>query len=86
MAGSAKNAYHTKYVGYYAKRDLISCAALRKGVFTAGAAMIIISLALLISFYWARSKPATANGGGWQKHTNEAAEVGMTEHPVNSNI
>nr|AEX55242.1 unknown [Allium sativum] len=76
IAGSARNAYHTKYVGYYAKKDLSSCATLRKGVFAASAAMILISLISLLSYYHSYAK---ADTGGWVKHQNDS-EVGMAEH------
>ncbi|XP_072964924.1 uncharacterized protein [Typha angustifolia] len=76
VAGSARNAYHTKYLGYYAKRDLQSCAALRKGVFAAAAAMVLISLVASLVYYWSYSRAST---GGWVKHRNEGG-VGMTDY------
>ena len=76
IAGSARNAYHTKYVGYYVKKDLSSCAALRKGVFAAAAAMVLISLVSLLLFYWSYAK---ADTGGWVKHQNDVG-VGMSEY------
>lgn len=72
VAGSARNAYHTKYRGYFGARDL-SCATLRKGVFSAAAALVLASLVGSLVYYWAHSK---ADTGGWQKHRNEG--VGMT--------
>lgn len=72
VAGSARNAYHTKYRGYFGASDL-SCATLRKGVFSAGAALVLVSLVASLVYYWAHSK---ADTGGWQKHRNEG--VGMT--------
>ncbi|KAL5726538.1 hypothetical protein ACHQM5_009576 [Ranunculus cassubicifolius] len=72
LAGSAKNAYHTKYRGYFGAQD-ISCSTLRKGVFSAGAALSFVSLVGSLVYYWAHSR---ADTGGWQKHTNEG--VGMT--------
>ncbi|MQL79840.1 hypothetical protein Taro_012297 [Colocasia esculenta] len=68
LAGSARNAYHTKYLGYYAKHDLLSCAALRKGIFAASAALILISLVASLAYYWVHS---LADAAGWQKHRNE---------------
>ncbi|KAF5945516.1 hypothetical protein HYC85_015744 [Camellia sinensis] len=43
LAGSARNAYHTKYRGIFRGQDL-SCATLRKGVFAAGAALTLLSM------------------------------------------
>lgn len=71
LAGSARNAYHTKYRGVLGG-DL-SCATLRKGVFAAAAALSLFSLTGSILYYWAHSK---ADTGGWQKHHNEG--IGMT--------
>ncbi|KAJ0962677.1 hypothetical protein J5N97_027799 [Dioscorea zingiberensis] len=68
IAGSARNAYHTKYVGYYLRKDLTSCASLRKGVFAAASALILISMAASILTYWSHTK---ANTGGWVKHQND---------------
>lgn len=67
IAGSARNAYHTKYRGIFGGQDL-SCATLRKGVFAAGAAMVLLSMVSSILYYSAHSK---ADTGGWVKHQNE---------------
>uniref|UniRef100_A0A1D1YGC8 Fiber protein Fb34 n=1 Tax=Anthurium amnicola TaxID=1678845 RepID=A0A1D1YGC8_9ARAE len=75
VAGSARNAYHTKYLGYYLRHDLTSCAALRKGVFGAAAALILLSLVASLVYYWVHSLADTA---GWQKHRNEG-DLGMTD-------
>lgn len=72
LAGSAKNAYHTKYRGVF-KVDHVSCSTLRKGVFAAGAALTLLSLLGSVLYYWIHSK---ADTGGWQKHQNEG--LGMT--------
>lgn len=72
LAGSARNAYHTKYRGIFGA-DNLSCATLRKGVFAAGAALTLLSLVGSIFFYWLHSK---ADTGGWHKHREEG--VGMT--------
>ncbi|OWM68024.1 uncharacterized protein LOC116201817 [Punica granatum] len=71
LAGSARNAYHTKYRGFFGG-DHLSCATLRKGVFAAAAAMTLLSLVGSVFFYWLHSK---ADTGGWQKHREEG--VGM---------
>lgn len=76
LAGSARNAYHTKYLGYYLKRDLSSCAALRKGVFAAAAAFVLVSMVASLLFYWSYSK---ADTGGWVRHQNEGG-IGMAEY------
>ncbi|MCL7044190.1 hypothetical protein MKW94_005231 [Papaver nudicaule] len=72
LAGSAKNAYHTKYIADYNLPNF-SCATLRKGVFAAAAALTLISMVGSILYYWSHTK---ADTGGWQKHTNEG--LGMT--------
>ncbi|KAF9677373.1 hypothetical protein SADUNF_Sadunf08G0100900 [Salix dunnii] len=72
LAGSARNAYHTKYRGFFHQHDL-SCATLRRGVFAAGAALTLLSLIGSVLYYWAHSR---ADTGGWEKHQNEG--VGMT--------
>ena len=75
LAGAARNAYHTKYVGDFIKKDLSSCATLRKGIFAAAAALILVSLLSALSYCWAYSK---SDPTGWQKHENEG-EVGMAD-------
>ncbi|KAJ1380781.1 hypothetical protein SESBI_45748 [Sesbania bispinosa] len=45
LAGSARNAYHTKYRGYFGMHDL-SCATLRKGVFAAGGFDLVLNVGL----------------------------------------
>ncbi|XP_052184119.1 uncharacterized protein LOC127796162 [Diospyros lotus] len=71
LAGSARNAYHTKYRATFRVQDL-SCATLRKGVFAAGAALTLLSMLGSVLYYWAYSK---ANTGGWQKHHNEGLDM-----------
>ncbi|GLT91864.1 hypothetical protein SLE2022_097300 [Rubroshorea leprosula] len=77
LAGSAKNAYHTKYRGIFHADDL-SCATLRKGVFAAGAALTLLSLFGSIFYYWAHSK---ADTGGWEKHQNEGLVLSTSSFP-----
>jgi len=72
LAGSAKNAYHTKYRALF-KVEHLSCATLRKGVFAAGAALTLLSLLGSVLYYWAHAR---ADTGGWEKHQNEG--LGMT--------
>lgn len=85
LAGSTRNAYHTRYKGFFGAKDL-SCATLRKGVFAAGAALTLMSLVGSLFYYWTHSK---ADTGGWEKHRSEG--LGMTpsdyqhhEQPANN--
>ncbi|XP_021754806.1 uncharacterized protein LOC110720112 [Chenopodium quinoa] len=50
LAGSARNAYHTKYRSFYEDRAP-SCETLRKGVFAAGAAFTFFT-AIVSNFYY----------------------------------
>ncbi|KAK3031584.1 hypothetical protein RJ639_036383 [Escallonia herrerae] len=79
LAGSARNAYHTRYRGIFGGNKL-SCATLRKGVFAAGAALTLLSMLGSILYYWAHSK---ADTGGWEKHQNEG--LGMTSADFKEN-
>ncbi|KAE8778839.1 fiber protein fb34 [Hordeum vulgare] len=69
LAGSVRNAYHTKYVsGYYADAPL-PCAMLRRGVFAAGAAFAFLTTLFVMLHYVFYSKaraapPPIINGGG----------------------
>ncbi|KAI4313885.1 hypothetical protein L6164_026831 [Bauhinia variegata] len=79
LAGSARNAYHTKYRGTFGVGN-ISCATLRKGVFAAGAALTLLSLLASILYYLAHAK---ADTGGWEKHHEEGlgmATANFTHH------
>ncbi|XP_047311360.1 uncharacterized protein LOC124914795 [Impatiens glandulifera] len=67
LAGSARNAYHTKYKGIFTEDDL-SCATLRKGVFAAGAGLTFLSLVGSVVYLWFHSR---ADTGGWEKHRSE---------------
>jgi len=71
IAGSARNAYHTKYRGVFGGEEL-SCATLRKGVFAAGAALSFLSMVGSVVYYWVHSK---ADTGGWEKHQNEGLNM-----------
>ncbi|KAG6655797.1 uncharacterized protein LOC122311414 [Carya illinoinensis] len=77
LAGSARNAYHTKYRGYFKANDL-SCATLRKGVFAAGAALTLLSLLGSTLYYWSHSR---ADTGGWEKHQNDGLGMTHTSYP-----
>ncbi|XP_049404693.1 uncharacterized protein LOC125868133 [Solanum stenotomum] len=76
LAGSAKNAYHTKYRAAFQVESL-SCATLRKGVFAAGAALTLLSMIGSIFYYWKHSK---ADTGGWQKHQNEGLGMAASNY------
>ncbi|XP_022992987.1 uncharacterized protein LOC111489148 [Cucurbita maxima] len=71
LAGSVRNAYHTKFRGALPIKNL-SCSMLRRGVFAAAAALTFLSLVFSILYYIAHSR---ADTGGWEKHQNEG--VGM---------
>ncbi|KAL8137577.1 hypothetical protein V2J09_003578 [Rumex salicifolius] len=86
LAGSARNAYHTKYRGVFGG-DTISCATLRKGVFAAGAALTLLSMIGSTLYYWTHTK---ADTGGWEKHRNEgvgmeASDFSSKNHPQTDN-
>lgn len=71
LAGSVRNAYHTKY------RDLMgerapSCQTLRKGVFGAGAAFIVLTGIVSELYYVSFSK---ANNSGVPSY---ARDTGVT--------
>ncbi|GAA0171725.1 hypothetical protein Leryth_018396 [Lithospermum erythrorhizon] len=55
VAGSARNAYHTKY-GSLVTQNPPSCATLRKGVFGAGAAFIVLTGIVSELYYVSYSK------------------------------
>ncbi|XP_030552705.1 uncharacterized protein LOC115756870 [Rhodamnia argentea] len=76
LAGSARNAYHTKYRGIFGG-DELSCATLRKGVFAAGAALTLLSLVGSVAYYWAHSR---ADTGGWEKHQNEGLGLATSNY------
>ena len=58
LAGSVRNAYHTKYKNLL--NDPPSCATLRKGVFGAGAAFVFLTAIVSELYYVSYSK---ANDG-----------------------
>lgn len=82
IAGSARNAYHTKYRVFF--KTHLTCAALRKGVFAAAAALILLSMIGSILYYWAHTK---ADTGGWEKHQNEGiAMSGSNSSEKHANV
>ncbi|KAJ0241405.1 hypothetical protein HA466_0218080 [Hirschfeldia incana] len=74
LAGSVKNAYHTKSKGIYQGKEL-SCEVLPVGVFAAGAALTLLSLIATVLYYLAHSK---ADTGGWEKHHNDGIAMTTT--------
>lgn len=71
LAGSVRNAYHTKYRGIIGG-DSLSCSTLRKGVFGAGAAFIFFT-AIVSEFYYVFYSKARES---FQQYGREPA-VGM---------
>lgn len=55
LAGSVRNAYHTKYVTIL-PNPAPSCATLRKGIFGAGAAFVVFTGIVSVLFYASHSK------------------------------
>ncbi|CAI9088551.1 OLC1v1022902C1 [Oldenlandia corymbosa var. corymbosa] len=51
LAGSVRNAYHTKYRTMFNVEDPPSCETVRKGVFAAGAAFVFLT-AIISEFYY----------------------------------
>ncbi|KAM3298909.1 hypothetical protein ACQJBY_040413 [Aegilops geniculata] len=69
LAGSVRNAYHTKYVSGYYNGGALPCAMLRRGVFGAGAAFAFLTTLFVMLHYVFYSKaraapPPIINGGG----------------------
>ncbi|RLM86780.1 hypothetical protein C2845_PM04G09720 [Panicum miliaceum] len=62
LAGSVRNAYHTRYRGNFYGEPL-SCETLRKGVFAAGAAFTFFTAILGEVYYLSYSKSREATGG-----------------------
>ncbi|WVZ87690.1 hypothetical protein U9M48_034290 [Paspalum notatum var. saurae] len=63
LAGSVRNAYHTKYISWTSSRDQPpNCAMLRKGVFAAGAAFTFLTALFteLHYLFYARARDAAA--------------------------
>ena len=51
LAGSVRNAYHTKYRTMFSVENPPSCETVRKGVFAAGAAFVFFT-AIISKFYY----------------------------------
>ncbi|KAL5198572.1 hypothetical protein ABZP36_002084 [Zizania latifolia] len=62
LAGSIRNAYHTRYRGVFGGEPL-SCETVRKGVFAAGAAFTFFTAILSEFYYLSYSKSRDAAGG-----------------------
>lgn len=65
LAGSVRNAYHTKYV---LSSDLSSCETLRKGVFWAGVAFIVFT-GILSELYYVSYSNANDGQAPYNKDT-----------------
>ncbi|XP_057461196.1 uncharacterized protein LOC130751616 [Actinidia eriantha] len=73
LAGSVRNAYHTKYRSSFSNHPL-SCQTLRKGVFAAGAAFIFFNCIVSELYYVCFSK---ARGSFQNQPYGGEAAVGM---------
>ncbi|MQL93793.1 hypothetical protein Taro_026449 [Colocasia esculenta] len=76
LAGSVRNAYHTKYSYILGGNDTPSCQTLRKGVFAAGAAFVFFTAILSEFYYVSYSRARSTDGAGGVPYGKEAA-VGM---------
>ncbi|XP_047310252.1 uncharacterized protein LOC124913862 [Impatiens glandulifera] len=56
LAGSVRNAYHTKYRAIFANEEALSCEMLRSGVFAAGAAFVFLNCIVSQLYYVCFSK------------------------------
>ncbi|KAK3421689.1 uncharacterized protein LOC104453795 [Eucalyptus grandis] len=74
IAGATKNAYHTKYRGVIYAQN-VSCEALRKGVFIAGAVFVVVSMILNIYYYMYFTKAVTTPPSHKAKRTS--SDIGM---------
>ncbi|CAN4096985.1 unnamed protein product [Withania somnifera] len=76
LAGSVRNAYHTKYRSSLLFNDKpLSCETVRKGVFAAGAAFIFFT-SIISKFYYVSYSKATAGHGPY----GGQAAVGMAAY------
>ncbi|RAL40951.1 hypothetical protein DM860_008649 [Cuscuta australis] len=60
LAGSVRNAYHTKYRSF--RGTTLSCETVRKGIFAAGAAFIFLT-GILSEFYYTNYSKAKGGAG-----------------------
>lgn len=67
LAGSVRNAYHTKYRRYMGGRNL-SCETLRKGVFGAGAAFVVLT-GIISELYYVSYSRANDGQASYNKDT-----------------
>ncbi|KAA8532708.1 hypothetical protein F0562_032741 [Nyssa sinensis] len=74
VAGAKKNAVHTKYRDMIYAQNL-SCEALRKGIFIAGAVFIVATMILNVYFYMYVTKATTQAA---HKTKRSSSTVGMT--------
>lgn len=64
LAGSVRNAYHTKYRTIFGGEDPPSCETVRKGVFAAGAAFVLFTAIISELYYVSFSKARGSSGSG----------------------
>ncbi|ESR62533.1 hypothetical protein CICLE_v10016887mg [Citrus x clementina] len=67
LAGLVRNAYHTKYRRYMGGRNL-SCETLRKGVFGAGAAFVVLT-GIISELYYVSYSRANDGQASYNKDT-----------------
>ncbi|KAL3503248.1 hypothetical protein ACH5RR_037697 [Cinchona calisaya] len=72
LAGSVRNAYHTKYMTIFGGGNPPSCETVRKGVFAAGAAFVLFTAIVSEFFYVSFSKASPS----FEPYGGESA-VGM---------
>lgn len=75
LAGSVRNAYHTKYRTIFGGEDPPSCETVRKGVFAAGAAFVLFT-GIISEFYYVSFSKARGSFGPY----NTEAGVGMAAY------
>lgn len=74
VAGAKRNAYHTQYRGIIYAQN-VSCEALRKGIFIAGAVFVVATMILNVYYYMYFSKATTAPAS--HKANRASSTVGM---------
>lgn len=75
LAGSVRNAYHTKYRTMFFNSPP-SCETVRKGVFAAGAAFVLFT-GIISEFYYVSYSKAR---GSFRAYGGGEAGVGMTAY------
>jgi len=75
LAGSVRNAYHTRYRNMWDEEAPPSCDTVRKGVFAAGGAFVLFTFILTELYYFFFSKANDAGGA----HYGGSSGVKMSE-------